>query len=287
MIFIQNVFAADSLISSSFQIQWMMSGDLAVVMDVAGTILMMYRVAKDIGRGVILEKVVTWELMMEKKGRALVVPQIDPDLILSSRPDGLLGTLVLGRGERVEISCSSSRISRIEVLGILGRSQVRVRELQEVYLAVKARCSGIYRTTGMIVDQDCQDIVYTLSTGGAPFPGLRNVLLDLENLGADVYVASGDSMRSLANLKECGIDLSRIHPIASPRRKKEIVTDLKKKYRRVVMVGDGLNDLYALREADIGVLTVQQDTRPAPKLRQAADEIIKNIQELPEIVKRI
>lgn len=154
-------------------------------------------------------------------------------------------------------------------------------------MAVKARCSGIYRTTGMIVDQDCQDIVYTLSTGGAPFPGLRNVLLDLENLGADVYVASGDSMRSLANLKECGIDLSRIHPVASPRRKKEIVTDLKKKYRRVVMVGDGLNDLYALREADIGVLTVQQDTRPSPKLRQAANEIIKNIQELPEIVKRI
>jgi len=264
-----------------------MSGDLAVVMDVAGTILMMYRVAKDIGRGVILEKVVTWELMMEKKGRALVVPQIDPDLIVSSRPDDLLGALVLGRRECVEISCSSSQISRTKVLGILGRSHVRVRELQEVYLAVKARCPGIYQTTGMIVDEDCQDIVYTLSTGGAPFPGLRNVLLDLENLGADVYVASGDSMRSLASLKEYGIDLSRIYSVASPRRKKEIVIDLKKKYRRVMMVGDGLNDLFALREADIGVLTVQQDTRPAPKLRQAADEIIKNIQELPEIVKGI
>jgi len=264
-----------------------MSGDLAVVMDVAGTILMMYRVAKDIDSGVILEKVVTWELMMEKKGRALVVPQIDPDLIVSSRPDDLLGALVLGRRECVEISCSSSQISRTEVLGILGRSHVRVRELQEVYLAVRARCPGIYRTTGMIVDEDCQDIVYTLSTGGAPFPGLRNVLLDLENLGADVYVASGDSIRSLANLKEYGIDTSRIYAVASPLRKKEIVIDLKKKYRRVVMVGDGLNDLYALREADIGVLTVQQDTRPALKLRQAANEVIKDIQELPEIVKRI
>ncbi|HEX7444966.1 MAG TPA: HAD family hydrolase, partial [Methanothrix sp.] len=130
-------------------------------------------------------------------------------------------------------------------------------------------------------------ITYALSTGGAPFPGLRNVLLDLENLGADVYVASGDSMRSLANLKEYGIDLSRIYSVASPRRKKEIVIDLKKKYRRVVMVGDGLNDLYALRAADLAILTVQQDTRPALKLRQAANEIIRNIQELPEIVKRI
>ena len=264
-----------------------MSGDIAVVMDVAGTILMMYRVAKDIGRGVILNRVVTWELVMEKKGRALVVPQIDPDLVVSSRPDDLLGALVLAREECVEISCSSSRISRDEVLGILGRSQVRVRELQEVYLAVRARCPGIYRTTGMIVDRDLQEIAYTLSTGGAPFPGLRNVLQELKNLGADVYVASGDSMRSLTSLKEYGIDLSRIHSAASPRRKKEIVMDLKKKYRRVVMVGDGLNDLYALRAADTGVLTVQQDTRPALKLRQAANEIIRNIQELPEIVKRV
>jgi Cu+-exporting ATPase len=93
-------------------------------------------------------------------------------------------------------------------------------------------------------------------------------------------------MRSLANLKEYGIDLSRIYSVASPRRKKEIVIDLKKKYRRVVMVGDGLNDLYALRAADLGVLTVQQDTRPALKLRQAANVIIRDIQELPEIVKR-
>ena len=258
-----------------------------MVMDVAGTILMMYRVAKDIGRGAILEKVVTWELIMEKKGRALVVPQIDPDLVASSRPDELLGKLVLGRQECVEISCSSSPVPRDEVIGILGRSHVKVRELQQVYLAVRAKCPGIYRTTGMIVDQELQEIVYALSTGGAPFPGLRNVLMDLESLGVDVYIASGDSMRSLTSLKEYGIDLSRIYSAASPRRKKEIVVDLKKKYRRVVMVGDGLNDLYALRAADLGILTVQQDTRPAPKLREAANEIISNIQELPEIVKRI
>ncbi|NTV27910.1 MAG: hypothetical protein HGA93_04430, partial [Methanothrix sp.] len=149
-----------------------MSGDIAVVMDVAGTILRMYRVAKDIGRGVLLEKVVTWELIMEKKDRALVVPQIDPDLIRSSRPDELLGTLVLGRDGSVEISCSSSPVSRDEVLGILEGSQVRVRELQEAYLAVRAKCPGIYRTCGMIVDKGAQEIVYTLSTGGAPFPGL-------------------------------------------------------------------------------------------------------------------
>jgi len=47
------------------------------------------------------------------------------------------------------------------------------------------------------------------------------------------------------------------------------------------MVGDGLNDLYALLAADLGVLTMQQDTHPALKLCQAADKIIWDIQELP------
>jgi Cu+-exporting ATPase len=62
---------------------------------------------------------------------------------------------------------------------------------------------------------------------------------------------------------------------------------LKDEYRHVVMVGDGLNDLYALRAADLGVLSVQQDTRPPEVLRQAADEIMMDIRELPGIMSRL
>ena len=67
-----------SFISSLGPSSSKMCKDLAVVMDVAGTILRMYRVAKDIEKGVIRLNVVTWELIMEKKGRVLVVPQMDP-----------------------------------------------------------------------------------------------------------------------------------------------------------------------------------------------------------------
>ena len=51
-----------------------MPRDLAVVFDVAGTILRMYRVAKEISTGCLIEKVITSDLIMEKPGRALVVP---------------------------------------------------------------------------------------------------------------------------------------------------------------------------------------------------------------------
>jgi soluble P-type ATPase len=264
----------------------MMSGDLAVVLDAAGTMLRMYRVAKDLRSGLLLEKVVTWELIMEKSGRALVVPQMDPDFLALYPPDEPLGSLFKGREDCVEISCSSSPISREQAVAILLRSKAKVSDLQEVNIAVKARCPEKYQTTGMIIDEDLQAVTHVLSTGGTPFPGLCSVLREIESLGADIYVASGDSMRSLANLKDYGIDLDRVYPVASPRRKQEIVIKLKERYGSVVMVGDGLNDLYALKAADLSVLSVQQDTRPASKLARAADEIMRNIKELPEILKR-
>jgi len=64
------------------------------------------------------------------------------------------------------------------------------------------------------------------------------------------------------------------------------VVELRKRYDHVVMVGDGLNDIYALRAADLGVLTVEQNTRPSTRLRDSADAIIKSIRDLPAIIKK-
>ncbi|MBK7386182.1 MAG: HAD family hydrolase [Methanothrix sp.] len=263
-----------------------MSGDLAVVMDVAGTIMRMYRVAKDISRNVILEGVVTWELIMEKSGRALVVPQMDPDMIISLHPEEPVRVLATGREECIKVSCSSGRVSADEALEILKNSPARMRDLQEACAMVKAKCEGSYHTAGFIIDRDLGEIVYAMSTGGIPFPGLEEALLDLEAMGADIYLASGDSRRSLSSLADLGIEPSRMNPVANPQRKGEIVRELKRSYRQVVMVGDGLNDIYALRAADLGVLTVEQQTRPSTRLLDAADVIIKSISDLPGIIER-
>lgn len=261
-----------------------MNSDLAVVMDAAGTILRMYRVAKDIETGTILEKVITWKLIMEKMNRALVVPQMDPSTLHDCPPDATLASLFSGRERLLEVSCSSSSMSKEQAVDIVCRSHVKVRDMIEVHSMVMSRCPDIYHTAGLIVDGDRQEVVFALSTGGAPFPGLKQVLADLKRLGADVYVASGDSMRSLSRLTILGIDLSRVFPVSSPQRKKEVVENLKKQYTRVVMVGDGLNDIYALQTADLGILTVQQDTSPSEGLISAADEIIDDIQKLPALL---
>jgi Cu+-exporting ATPase len=61
--------------------------------------------------------------------------------------------------------------------------------------------------------------------------------------------------------------------------------ELKQSYGTVVMIGDGLNDLHALKAADLSVLTIQQDSHPLSCLFQAADAVIEDIQELPQLLR--
>lgn len=264
-----------------------MPEDLAVVLDAAGTLLKMHRVAKDINTGRIIERVITWKLIMEKRGRALVVPQLDPAILTSLSLYDPIGSLLDGRGERFEISCSSTPVSKERAIEVIRRSKLKISDIQEVYSIVRAKCPHRYQTMGLIIDAELGEICYAMSTGGSPFPGLVDVLADLRSMGAEVYVASGDSMRSLSYLLDYGITEDRIYPVASPRRKREIVIELKKKYRLVVMVGDGLNDIYALEAADFAVLTVQQDNSPPPRLIKAADRIIRDLLELPVALKEV
>ncbi len=263
-----------------------MSCDLAVIFDVAGTMLKMYRVAKDISRNVIMKGIVTTELVMETDGRALVIPQLDPVEVMETPPEMPLSIFFRGRDRDVKISCSSTPVSEEEALSVLLSSEVEVSNLQETLTAVCARCPRFYYTTGLIVDVEAGKVTHSISTGGMPFPALVVVLKELEGMGADIYVASGDSMRSLSSLTRCrGIKEERIYPASKPRQKEEIVKSLKNDYRLVVMVGDGLNDRYALEAADLGVLTVQQDSRPTTDLIEAADEVIDDIRKLPVLVR--
>jgi soluble P-type ATPase len=266
------------------EFEWM-AGDLAIVFDVAGTILKMYRVAKNLATGNIIENVITSDIIMEKGGRALVVPQFDPTLLPTFQPDRLISSIF--DEELIDVSCCSTLVCKDQAVEIIRNSQTKVADLQEVYELVAARCPSRYRTSGVIVDTDISMISYAICTAGRPFSGLKGVLSKLHELRADVYIASGDSMRSLLCLLDCGFQQDHIYPVSSPGRKRDHVNELKNDHRIVAMVGDGLNDLEALKAADVGILTVQQYSNPLPCLFQAADLVINDIGAVPDLIRNI
>ena len=51
----------------------------------------------------------------------------------------------------------------------------------------------------------------------------------------------------------------------------------------VMMVGDGLNDVLAFKQADVSVLTIEQQEEVSPKLMDKTDYIIESIREVSQI----
>ncbi|WP_250229169.1 heavy metal translocating P-type ATPase [Anaeropeptidivorans aminofermentans] len=74
----------------------------------------------------------------------------------------------------------------------------------------------------------------------------------LKDAGIDVYMITGDNLRTAkAIAKQAGID--KVLAEVLPENKAEEIERLKKEGKKVIMVGDGINDAPALVAADIGM----------------------------------
>ncbi len=263
---------------------------IAIVFDSAGTLLRMHRVAKDIKTGEFLENVVSTELVGKKPYCALMVMQVDSTRLVSCPPDMMISDFIRKNGIDIEVACSRSRIEKADALKLIeNNSEALMKDLQEVMAAVKKKCRDIfYLGVGLIIDLDTDSIPYVICTGGRVYPNTPNVIKTLNEMGVGVFIASGDSMRNLSVLaKNVCVPLQCVFEISTPERKEEIVKNLKKEYDKVIMVGDGINDVLALRAADFGVLSIQQTGKCPPLLCEEADVVIKDIGEIIGIVETL
>lgn len=263
-----------------------MQKSISVVFDSAGTLLHMYRVAKDIGSGRIITGVESTALVAQRKGRALIVLHTEPAVILGVDRNMRVIDFIDDHGIAIDISCASIPFSLDEAYDIIKDSDIKVGDILQVVDVVKVHCPKIfYVAAGIIVDSNDHSVPYVLSTGGRMFHDTKDTVGQLKARGVDVYIASGDSRRNLRQLAECiDIPMERVYDIATTREKARIILDLKEKYDSVMMVGDGLNDILALRAADIGVVTLQQGDERPEKLERSADMVIRDIGEVLGIV---
>ena len=75
--------------------------------------------------------------------------------------------------------------------------------------------------------------------------------LKLKKLGVKTVLLSGDN-KACAEYIGKGLNADEIYSEVLPEQKALIVSEIRKKYGTVMMVGDGINDAPALTEADIG-----------------------------------
>ena len=249
----------------------------------------MYRVAKNTGTGEELHSIASIRLVNESQ--ALVAIDLSPGKLINCPPDQSIHHFLAEHDIDINIGCASESITTDDVRRVMldtDPGNVHVSDLQEVVLAVRKRCkNAFYSGTGFIIDVPTGTIPYVICTAGKLFSGAEDTASRLTEC-ADLYIASGDSMRNLSTLaRHLGIPQENVVPVATPAVKERLILNLKNTHEHVVMVGDEINDLRALRAADVGVLTMQQQHDKPRKLRESADRIIDNISELPQVIKEL
>ncbi|MCD4766486.1 MAG: HAD family hydrolase [Methanosarcinales archaeon] len=264
-----------------------MHESIAVVFDSAGTLLQMYRVAKDTITGRYIDDIITTDLVSKKPNCGLVIMHTDPGKIMSCRSTKRIYEFLTDNNIRIDLSCSSSPITLEDVdQCIKNDTRTSMKDIHDVVNVTKLKCPDVfYLGIGFIVETESQSILYTVSTGGRPFTNTPAVLDTLQNMNIDTYIASGDSMRNLENLARLvEIPIERVYDVATPQKKEWVIKSLKKKYDKVVMVGDGINDILALRASDLGILSIQQTGTCMEKLSSEGDIIITDIKQIIKII---
>ena len=260
----------------------------AVVFDSAGTLIRAYRVAKDVSRDRIIENVESTNMVMKSAGCALVALRADSvDFLNALDPSMPISTFLTASSMGLDVICRRSQctVERISTAA-MEDTRATIGDMQDAVAAVKLKCKDIYYVNmGFVVDVPHGKIPYVLATGGRLFSGVVPMVRRLDGLGVDIYIASGDNRKSLSALaQELGIPDSRVNDALTPPGKKELVTRLREKYDRVVMVGDSINDHLAIEAADTGVLSVQQEGKRPQVLYDAADFVIDDILEVERLV---
>ncbi len=261
----------------------------AIVFDSAGTLLKVYRVARDIKKGTLIENVVSTNMIVDGRNCVLIALRIDTIEYLE-KTDSCMAISDFIAGEKIGfdvicrgLKCTSERIS----IAIAHDKSAMMRDIKEAIEAVKLKCKDIYYLNiGLVVDIGNNSIPYVLATGGRIFPGAKETVDKLISDGVDVYIASGDNRRSLDALAcDLGIDKSNVYDAVSPSGKMDVVVSLKEKYDMVIMVGDGINDQLAFQASDMSILTLQQEGMKPDVLYEIANVIIEDIREVEGVVR--
>jgi Cu+-exporting ATPase len=260
----------------------------AVVFDVAGTLLKRCRVVKNLKSNKFEDETSTLEIISDLPDTALVVLQIDTETCLMNVNENMrLYDFLKKYNVNIDISYSISKINKTDILNGLKHNNILVKEFQNVARELNNKnktieiCSG----SAFVFDKSDNEITHIIAAGGKIFSNVYKVVETLKSRDIPSFIASGDRSDSLYEIgKMLNIPKENIYLTADTERKQEIVKELKEKENyKVMMVGNGPNDVLAFEESDVSVLTLQQHEYISNELKSKADYIINDIIEVLDI----
>lgn len=83
-------------------------------------------------------------------------------------------------------------------------------------------------------------------------PDTKSVILALKNQGFNIWMITGDNYKTAINIATAA-GIENIYSGVLPGEKAAKIQELQQSGKRVIMVGDGINDAPALAQADIGI----------------------------------
>ncbi|MCQ8894001.1 MAG: HAD family hydrolase [Methanolinea sp.] len=263
---------------------------IAVVFDSAGTLLHTYRVAKNVLSGQLLPGIETVSLTFSSPDRVLVVVHVHSRDVIGAPGDLLFSDYLKANRIGFGISCTRKVLAADDVAQALYNSQQgTVGDLKDCIRHVWQVCrkeAVVTLNSGVIINMAIPGIEFMVTTGGRPFEGAREAISELHRMGIPTFIASGDRVTKLEKMADyLGIPRDRVFGVATPTVKAQIVADLKREYDCVVMVGDGINDLCAMKSADVAILSEEQSGEKHPELYEAADHVVKSVREVVAIVR--
>ena len=259
----------------------------AVVFDNSGTLIERYRVIKDVLNDNVFTNINSLDLIDAADSLALVVLQFNTNKLLKLDPNTLISDVIKEYEIDFDVSFSTKQVSKAEVKEILDHEKsTKISDITDGFDILREKipymelCNG----SALIVDMDLGVVAYTITSAGKFFPKVFETVETLKSRGIDIFIASGDSkgaINKLANMLDVPED--NAFGTVSTRGKCEVVSILKDGGYKVMMVGDGLNDILAFKKADVSVLTIEQQEEVSPKMMDKTDYVIKDIFEVTEI----
>ena len=266
--------------------------ELAVVFDGAGVLYAPFRIIKDMERGLTKRSRVSGITCTEglERGAMTILKTRYEETMKEEEPSKNLSDLMREKKIENKVVYKKNGISDREVVeAILSDKNVKLKDVHET-MSFLRRCDILpVIGVGLIVDmaKGGGRIKYVIAGGINFFPGTLKLLKELRARGVLLFVASGDRIEG----EEMAAYLPDIPPenifgMMKPEDKRELVRKLKEEHK-VMMVGDDRNDYLAMWEADIAVLSLQEEADRPGKIFEVADFRIKDIGEVKEIIEEI